>query len=491
MSQTNGLTESMIRDVVLEVLGKLPSSSVKTARVVPSGRPKAGSRAGRFGVFQDADRAAKAAQVAFEQLKTKGWRGRAKVVEIVKTLCWDKAREWGRIEFEETRIGRLDHKIEKLQGIKGVLGVESLLPLGLSGDNGITMEENAPWGVILAITPVTHSVPTIAGNIINMVAAGNAMVVNPHPGGAKCAAIAVKEINQAIHAELGIENLVCTMEKPSLETFKALSAAPEIPLLCITGGPGVVAAALKTGKRAICAGPGNPPVVVDDCPALDFDRAARDIVLGGSYDNNLLCIGEKQVFAAGGAFDKLMQSLQRAGAKVINSGQLDRIRKEFFTFREDDGGCSHPVANRAFIGADPSTLASIAGVSVDSGTELLIAETAKDDLFVVEEQMTPLVPIIRCDNFDEAVRQAHESEHGYKHSAMVHTMNVAHMTHMGQVMDTTIFVKNGPCIAGLGMGGEGYMSFSVATATGEGITTPKTFTRFRRCALVDQLNIIS
>ena len=491
MSQTNGLTEAMIRDVVMEVLGKLPSGSVQTAPGAMSRRPKAGSSQSRYGVFQDAGRAAKAAQIAFEQLKTKGWSGRAKVVEIVKTLCWDKAREWGKIEFEETKIGRLDHKIEKLQGIKAVLGVESLLPLGLSGDNGITMEENAPWGVILAITPVTHSIPTIAGNIINMVAAGNAMVVNPHPGGAKCAAIAVKEINQAIHAELGIENLVCIMEKPSLETFQELSAAPEITLLCITGGPGVVAAALKTGKRAICAGPGNPPVVVDDCPALDFDRVARDIVLGGSYDNNLLCIGEKQVFTVGGAFDKLMQSLQRAGSKYINSGQLDRIRKEFFTFREGDGGCSHPAVNREFIGADPSKLASVAGVSIDSGTELLIAETAEDDLFVMEEQMTPLIPIIRCDSFDEAVRRAHESEHGYKHSAMIHTMNVANMTRMGQVMDTTIYVKNGPCIAGLGLGGEGYMSFSVATATGEGITTPKTFTRFRRCALVDQLNIIS
>ncbi len=491
MSQTNGLTEAMIRDVVLEVLGKLPSNSVQAAKVVPPQRSKASACPRRFGVFQDAGRAAKAAQEAFEQLKTKGWRGRAKVVEIVKTLCWDKAREWGKIEFDETKIGRLDHKIEKLQGIKGVLGVESLMPLGLSGDHGVTMEENAPWGVILAITPVTHSVPTIAGNIINMVAAGNAMVVNPHPGGAACAALAVKEINEAIHAEIGIENLVCTMEKPSLETFKELSAAPEIALLCITGGPGVVAAALKTGKRAICAGPGNPPVVVDDCPALDFDRVARDIILGGGYDNNLLCIGEKQIFAVGGAFDKLVQSMKRAGSKFINNKQLEKIRKEFFTYREDDGGCSHPVVNREFIGADPSKLAAVAGVSINSTTELLIAETAEDDLFVMEEQMTPLIPIVRCKGFDEAVRLAHKSEHGFKHSAMVHTMNVANMTHMGQVMDTTIYVKNGPCIAGLGLGGEGYMSFSVATATGEGITTPKTFTRFRRCALVDQLNIVT
>ena len=486
MSQPNAVNEAMIRDVVLEVLNKLPSSSIQTARTASVSSRTSGS----FGVYQDPTQAAKAAQGAFEQLKTKGWAGRAKVVEIVKTLCWDKAEEWGKIEFDETKIGRLDHKVEKLQGIKGVLGVESLRPLGLSGDNGITMEENAPWGVILAITPVTHSVPTIAGNIINMVAAGNSLVVNPHPGGAKCAAIAVREFNKAINAELGISDLICTIEEPTLESFNTLCAAPEVALLCITGGPAVVEAAMQTGKRAICAGPGNPPVVVDDCHALDFDRVARDIILGGGYDNNLLCIGEKQIFAVGGAYDKLMQSFQRSGAKLVNSRQLDTIRKEVFTFREDDGGCSHAAVNRDFIGADASKLAAIAGVSVSNNTDILIAETGPDDLFVIEEQMMPLIPMIRCRDFDEAVRMAIESEHGYKHSAMVHTMNVANLTKMGQEVDTTIFVKNGPCVAGLGLGGEGYISFSVATTTGEGITTPKTFTRFRRCALVDQLNIV-
>ena len=482
MSQLNGVNEAMIRDVVLEVLGKLPSATMQTARAPAS--------QSRFGVFQDPVLAARAARDAFEQLQTKGWAGRSKVVEIVKTLCTDKAQEWGKIEFDETKIGRLEHKIEKLQGMNAVLGVESLMPLGLSGDNGISMEENAPWGVILAITPITHSVPTITGNIINMVAAGNSIVVNPHPGGARCAAIAIREINQAIHVELGIENLICTIEKPSLETFNALSAAPEIAMLCITGGPMVVAAALKTGKRAICAGPGNPPVVVDDCPVLDFDRVARDIILGGGYDNNLLCIGEKQIFAVGSAYDKLMQSMQRSGAKLVNKRQLDTIRKEVFTFREDDGGCSRPVLNPQFIGADASRLAAIAGVSVDSKTELLIGETGADDLFVEVEQMMPLVPMIRCRDIDQAIHLARESEHGFKHSAMIHTMNVSNMTKMAREMDTTLFVKNGPCVAGLGMGGEGYISFSIATATGEGITTPKTFTRFRRCTLVDQLNIV-
>jgi len=476
----NQLSEAVIREVVTEVLSKLQAGST----------PVVQSRNRRHGVFENASSAAKAAVGGFEQLKKTGWAGRSKVIEIVKQMCADNAERWGKIEFEETKIGRLDHKIAKLYGIKNVLGTEFLTPLGMSGDSGITMEECAPWGVIGSITPVTHSIPTIAGNIVNMVAAGNSIVFNPHPGGAACAALAIHEFNEAIKAALGIENLICTIEKPSLDSFNELCAAPEVNLLCITGGPAVVDAAMKTGKRAICAGPGNPPVVVDECSALDFNKVAKDIILGGGFDNNLLCIGEKQIFVVGDSYAPFMDAMKRAGAVLLNNGQLDAIKKEVFTFKEGDGGCSHAALNRAFVGADASKLGRIAGLNLAANTEMLIAETGADDLFVVEEQMMPVLPIVRCRTFDEAVRLAKDSEHGYKHSAMVHTMNVSNMTKMGRAMDTTLFVKNGPCVAGLGMGGEGYISFSIATTTGEGITTPKTFTRFRRCALVDQLNII-
>ncbi|MEX0323688.1 MAG: aldehyde dehydrogenase [Puniceicoccaceae bacterium] len=479
------LTEAEIRNVVTEVLAKLQNGSS------PVVTPAIQSRPGRHGVFDDATSAARAARSGFEQLKKTGWNGRAKVVEIVKSMCEDNSERWGKIEFEETKIGRLDHKVEKLLGIRNVLGTEYMNPHGMSGDAGITMDESAPWGVIGAITPVTHSIPTIAGNIVNMIAAGNSIVVNPHPGGAACAALAVHEFNEAIKAELGIENLICTVEKPTLESFNELCASDDVDLLCITGGPAVVDAAMKTGKRAICAGPGNPPVVVDDCCALDFDKIARDIILGGGYDNNLLCIGEKQVFVVENSYKPFMESMNRAGAVLLNSRQLEAIKKEVFTVKEGQGGgCSHAVLNRDYVGASAQKLAKVAGLNVGPRTEMLIAETGADDLFVIEEQMMPLVPIVKANNFEQAVAMAKDSEHGYKHSAMIHTMNVARMTEMGRAMDTTIFVKNGPCVAGLGNGGEGYISFSIATTTGEGITTPKTFARFRRCTLVDQLNII-
>jgi len=321
-----------------------------------------------------------------------------------------------------------------------------------------------------------------------MVAAGNAAVFNPHPGGAAVAALAIDEFNEAIKAATGISNLLCTIEKPSLDSFNALCSHSDVDMLCITGGPGVVDAAMKTGKRAICAGPGNPPVVVDDCDALDYDRVARDIITGGGFDNNLLCIGEKQIIAVGNAYAKTLAALKRQGAVVLNSAQHEAIKKEVFDFT-DGVGCGTASLNRKWVGAGPDALAKIAGLNVDSKVELLIVETDMDDTFVQEEQMMALLPIVRANSFEQALEFAKQSEHGDKHSSMIHTMNVSRMTQMGREMDTTIFVKNGPCIAGLGMGGEGFISYSIATATGEGITTPKTFTRFRRCTLVNQLNL--
>src|SRR5436190_15998228 len=313
---STAINEALIRDVVQEVLGRLGGSVAAPAARPATGNGKAdcgchkrNGPAKNFGVFNDAAQACAAAADAFAQLQEKGVEARRKIVDIVKTMADANAREWGRIELEETKIGRLDHKIEKRQIIKLVPGVEWLRPDAMSGDHGIMLEEYTPFGVVGAVTPSTHSVPTISGNIINIVAAGNAVVFNAHPAAAKCAAMAVRALNEAICRETGIENIACIIEQPSFESFKAICGHEAVKLLCVTGGPGVVKAAMQSGKRAICAGPGNPPVLVDDTACLK--RASRAIIQGASYDNNLLCIGEKEVFALDNVADKLMAQMEQ------------------------------------------------------------------------------------------------------------------------------------------------------------------------------------
>lgn len=486
------INEALIRGIVEEVLQRL-GKPVTPATQTVSGAPavkKASSPGfrGKFGVFQDVNEACEAAYEAYLQLSEQGVAGRVKIVETVKEVCYSKAEEWGKLELDETKIGRLDHKIEKLKGLRDVPGVEFLQPYAMSGDHGITLEEYAPFGVIGAVTPSTHSIPTMACNVISMVAAGNAVVFNAHPAAVKCAVTAARFLNEAIYRKTGIENIFTIIEHPTIESFNAIAKNERVRLLCVTGGPGVVKAAMQTGKRAICAGPGNPPVLVDDTASLD--RAGWSVVYGASYDNNLLCIGEKEVFVLDSVADKFMAAMEKHGAYRLTDAQVERLTKAAFVFPEGKGaGCAHAVVNRDLVGRDPDVLAKVAGASIPPGTQLLYAETPADHLFVIEEQMMPFIPVIRIKSVEEGIELAKKAEHGFKHSAMIHSHNVKHMTMMAKALETTLFVKNGPCVAGLGSGGEGYSNFSIATTTGEGICNPRTFTRIRRCCMVDYLRI--
>jgi aldehyde dehydrogenase len=356
-----------------------------------------------------------------------------------------------------------------------------------SGDRGLAVIEHAPFGVIAAVTPVTHSLPTIACNGICMISAGNTVVFNPHPSGRRIAAEGVRRFNEAIYKDVGIDNLMCLLTEPTLDTAANLFKHRDINLICVTGGPGVARAAMQQPKRAIVAGPGNPPVVVDE--TADLDRAARSIIYGGAYDNNLLCIAEKEVFVVDQVFDAMMAAMERAGAVQLNATEIAALTKVAIG-SVGEGASKHDVAAKEFIGQDAAVLARAAGKTISPNVELIFGETDESNPFVPVEQMMPFVPFVRCRNVDEAIEKARIYEHGFRHTAIIHSMNVRNMTKMGKALDTTLFVKNGPCTAGLGNGGEGYGSYSIAGPTGEGVTTPLTFTRERRCTMVDDLRIL-
>ncbi len=470
--------EAAIRTVVQEVLSQLGRQPLATPAAQPAN--------GDWGVFSTVDQAVDAAQRGFEKLKKASMADRAVAIQCVRDICSQQAEELGRLEMEETQIGRLDHKIEKLQIVKLVPGIEYLRCDSMSGDHGLMVTEYAPFGVIGAVTPVTHSLPTLAGNVINMVSAGNTVVFNPHPSGARIACEGVRRFNKAIYEATGLENLINIIGVPTLETANEVFSHRGIRMLVATGGPGVAGAALGSRKRAVVAGPGNPPVLVDE--TADIENAASSIVKGAAYDNNLLCISEKEVFGVESIFDSLMTAVGRNGGYLLTPQQTDQLTKLAFAPAEKPGG--HAILNRDLIGKDASVLAEMIGVSVPAGTEILYAETDESNPYVAEEQMMPFVPFVRCRNTEHGIELAKTYEHGYRHTSIIHSRNVRNMTTMGREMDTTLFIKNGPCMAGLGLGGEGYLSYSIATPTGEGVTNPLTFTRQRRCTMVEDLRII-
>ena len=475
------LVEEIAREVVARLRVQMQQPSAVSAR---------NAAAPRDGVFASVDEAVNAAFEAQKKVAAMTLEERGRIIAIICRICNDRREELGRMELEETKVGRLDHKILKLTNMRFVLGVDALHTEARSNHSGLCIIEHAPWGVIGMMLPVTHSVPTMASNAINILAAGNTAVFGPHPSGAKVAQYALQLFNREIERELGVANVITTIREPSIEAAEQIFSHPKIALLCVTGGSALVKAAGKAGKRVIAGGPGNPPVVVDE--TADLDHAAKCIIKGASFDNNLLCIAEKEIFVVASVADAFIAAMRRAGAFQLDAAAIERLTKAAFTFESGGGGggCARAHVKKEFVGKDVAVLAAAAGVHAPAGTDLLFGETDANHPYVVEEQMMPFVPVVRVKDVDAGIAAAVKAEHGYRHTAIMHSQDVNAVTRMARAMNTTLFIHNAPSPASLGDGGPGYFSHSVATPTGEGVTTPMTFTRQRQIIVGNALRII-
>ena len=383
---------------------------------------------------------------------------------------------------KETGMGRVSDKIIKHQLVANKTpGTEDLSPKVMTGDMGMTLIEMAPYGVIGSITPSTNPSETVICNSMGMIAGGNAVVFNPHPNAKEVANYAVDLVNRAILEAGGPENLVVTVKNPTKESSDEMMASPIVKMLVATGGPGVVKALLSSGKKAIGAGAGNPPVIVDD--TADIAKAAKDIVDGASFDNNLPCIAEKECFALSNITDELIHYMMQSGAYLIKDEQIEKLKNIILV--EKNGKYS---INKDWVGKDASLF--LKPIGIESDAKLVICETDASHPFVQVEMMMPVLAIVRVNDIDEAIKLACQAEHGNRHSAHIHSKNVDHLTKFARAVETTIFVKNAPSYAGIGAGGEGYTTFTIAGPTGEGLTAAHSFTRQRRCVLVDGLHIV-
>lgn len=435
---------------------------------------------GSLGLFEDMDEAIEAAYKAQRVLFELTLADRKRIIDSIKESLLPRVEEIARMVCEETKMGRYEDKIIKNRlAIEKTPSVEDLRAGVFTGDDGLTLLEMSPFGVIGAIAPSTNPTETVICNTIGMIAAGNSVVFSPHPGAYQSSNMVVKMINEAIDKVGGPKNLVCSVLKPSLDKTNILMNHPKINLLCATGGPGLVKAVLSTGKKAIGAGAGNPPVLVDK--TANIEDAARDIVLGSSFDNNLPCIAEKEAIVVEDVCDYLIFNMKNHGAYEIKGNEIAKLEKVVLTEKG--------TANKDYIGKDARLILSEIGIEVDDSIKLIIMEVDKSHPFVQEELMMPILPIVRVKDAKEGIDLACEVEHGFRHTAICHSKDIEVLSEMGRRIQTTIFVKNGPSYAGIGVGGEGYTTFTIAGPTGEGLTSASTFTRKRRCVLVNGFNI--
>jgi len=439
------------------------------------------------GIFPDIDSAVKAATIAHRDLCLMPLSKRDEIIAAIRKSMLENARKLAEMAHAETGLGRVDDKVAKNKLVaEKTPGTEDLYPSARSGDRGLSLFEPAPFGVIGAITPVTNPTSTIICNTIGMVAAGNSVVFNVHPNAKNASVHNVTLINKAIISVGGPPNLVTTIVEPTIESAQELMKHPGIRLLVITGGEAVVHIAMLCGKRAICAGPGNPPAVVDE--TADISKAGRDIVNGASFDNNIICVDEKTTFVVESVATDLLRAMGDAGALVLNTSQA--MQMERLIFERIQGPGAPGVINKNLIGKNASFILSKIGVNVDDRIRLAAMEVPKDHPLVLTEQMMPVMPVVKVKSADEGIDLAKWSERGFRHTASMHSRKISNLSRMAREIDCSIFVKNGPNYSGLGYGGEGHTSFSIASPTGEGLTRPRSFSRERRCVLVDHFRIV-
>jgi aldehyde dehydrogenase len=438
-------------------------------------------------LFEDVEGAVAAARRAYEELNTLPLSIREEMIRHIRRSIRENAQVIAYEAWQETGMGRYEDKIEKnLLNANKAPGTELLDPRAWTGDDGLTLVEFAPYGVIGSIIPSTNPTSTVICNSISMIAAGNSIVFNAHPGATNCSNHAIQLVNDAIIEAGGPANLVAGIAQPTIETAQAIMAHKGVNLLTVTGGAAVVAAAMGSGKRAVCAGPGNPPVVVDE--TADIEQAGRDIVRGASFDNNIICTDEKGIFVVHSITDDLKRAMSKHGAIEIELGQLDQLKKSIFL--DDPPAGQHATMNKDFIGKNANTLLAEIGVQAGNEIRMVFVEVPPDHPLVFSEQMMPIMPIVRMRNAEEAIDLAKKSEHGFRHTAVMHSKHLDHLDRMARVMDCSIFVKNGPSFAGIGHGGEGFCAMTIASPTGEGITSPISFSRIRRCTLKDYFRIV-
>jgi acyl-CoA reductase-like NAD-dependent aldehyde dehydrogenase len=474
------LDEKLVNQIVDVVVQRL---SADQSRNSPPADPVKSQEAVTLGVFQNMEDCIPAAVKAQKNLLHLSFETRRRIIRTIRETGRANAREYARMEFEETGLGKLEDNADKNLSACEVLGLEDLAPEVYAGDKGVTIIERIPVGVIASVHPVTNAAPSILFNAIMMISGGNTIVVNPHPKTRKVSARTIRDLNKAIIEAGGPPNCISCLEEPSVPSAQQLMTHPDIGMIAVTGGHGVVDFATRTGKRVIAGGPGNPPVVVDE--TADIDRAAKCIVQGAGFSNCIACASEKEIFVVESKADVLKEKLIQYGAYEISTSQGDELVKHIF---KEIGEPGKPgVINMDYIGKTPQFILQSIGLEVSPETRIVILETDRNHPLVWTEQIMPVLPFVRCRDVDQAIEWALAAEQNFGHTMAIHSNSLTNIRKMAGKASCASFIKNGACgLGGVGVTGEGYVSFHIAT-NGEGHTRPKSFTRIRRCVMTDDL----
>lgn len=472
------INPEQIEEIVSQVINNLRSEGRIPSEQARSSKVGVGGSKSQFGIHPSTDQAIMAAKQAQAEFVRLGFVKRREIIEAIKRAALENAQRLADLAVEDTGMGNAAHKLMKNEGAVNLSpGVEDLRSEASTGDEGTLLVEYVPFGVINSITPTTNPTSTVINHAIIMLSAGNAVVFSAHPNAAKCTHETMHVVNEAIAKSGGPPNLLTAVADATLRTAKEIMNHDDISMVVATGGPSVVKAALNSGKKAIAAGPGNPPALIDE--TADVAKAAKDTIDGTSFDNNLLCIGEKALFVVESVANETVRELKKNGGYLLNANELKAVERAVIK----DGD-----VNKDYIGKDARVILEAARIRTPANTVAIVADVPADHTFIIDEYLMPILPVARMRNFEEALKGAVVAEGGRGHTAILHTNDMKRITQFNKAMDCNIVVVNAPSYACAGLGGEGFLAMTIAGPTGEGFTRPRTFTQERRLTIAGDLS---
>ncbi len=432
-------------------------------------------------IYSSVTEAVSAAKGAYGRYTELTLNERQEILERVKQALRTEISRLAVMTVEETGMGNVQDKIKKIElAIEKTPGIEDLITEVNTGDHGMTLYELSSFGVVCAVQPCTNPCATLINNTIGMLAAGNAVIHCPHPRAVKVSQFLTALISNTIRDVCGIDNLVVTLHESLMGYTTEVMSHPDVDLVVCTGGSSSLRRAMTCGKKVIGAGPANPVAMVDS--SADLAKAARDIVQGASFDYNLMCTSEKSIIVVKDVADLFIYELLKSGVYYVkDEAEIQMLLHAAVT---EDG-----LINKKLEGRSADEILAYAGIQCSSSVKLIVAETKKFHPFATIELLMPLIPLIKAENFDEMLEIALELEQGYKHTATIHSESIEHLNRAAKKMQTSVFVKNGASLLGIGFDKEGHTSFTIATATGEGTTSARHFARRRRCTLTSGFSI--
>lgn len=386
---------------------------------------------------------AKSAQIKFEKFSQEHVD---KVVKEIAKIIHDHAAELAEIAVTETGMGNVEDKTKKNQNKARTIwnhlkDKKSVGVIATDKDKGLIYIAK-PVGVVGAVTPSTNPIVTPMANAMFALKSRNAIIIASHPSALKCGKKTVDLMIQGIEKHGVPKHLIQIIEEPDIETTIGLMQAVDV--IVATGGMQMVKSSYSSGKPAFGVGAGNVQCIIDR--GMKHDEVVSKIIEGRTFDNGIICACEQSVLIPEDEYEDIIYEFNKKGAYYITgSKEKEAIRQVLFT---------KSGLNKSVIGKSAHAIATLANITLHADTRVILVEVddfSKEEV-LCKEKMCPVLTVIKYKGFNDAIRIAQENldVEGKGHSCVLHSINVDHIIHAGEILPVSRLVVNQACSTSAG-----------------------------------------